>query len=412
MDTKMLNYIAKNKDYVVSLLSDLIAIPTVNPPGENYEDMVSRLEKECKKLNLHIQKHVTPQKLLHKHGITAGSKRISLVADWLTGARETLHIASHYDVVPGTNKWRYDPFKAVIRENRIYGRGTEDMKGNIACVLFAVRAIREFGMKPKVNLQLSFAPDEEIGGATGLGYLVGRNLVKADYVMSEGYSDDYVSIGNKGVLWGEVTVEGKAAHASVPHKGVNAFERMVELANELKKLKKKISRRRTRCHMRDACSKSPTFIMGGMMEGGGKVNIVPGAAKFSIDRRLIPEEDALTAKKEILKVIERFNKKWKDSSVSIKFTGAANPSISKKDRLFFKTVSNSIKMVNGKKAKFCLMPGATDIRYFMWKGIPAVGYSAKGGESWHSDNEFVYIDSLVDTAKVYALVMLHITETW
>jgi len=52
-----------------------------------------------------------------------------------------------------------------------------------------------------------------------------------------------------------------------------------------------------------------------------------------------------------------------------------------------------------------MMPGATDIRYFMWKGIPSLGYSAKGGESWHSDNEFVYIDSLVDTAKVYALVI-------
>lgn len=383
----------------------MIEIPTINPPGENYEKMAQFLEKRCRDLNLKIKKILTPPKALGKFGIKSGSKRINLIADFLVGSKNTLHISSHYDVVPATDKWKTDPFKAVVRGNRIYGRGSEDMKGNIACVLYALKAIMSCGIRPKINLQISFTPDEEIGGMTGLGYLVKNGLVKADYAMSEGYSGEYVSMGNKGVLWAEVVVTGKACHASIPHKGINAFERMTELVSELNKLKKKLSGRKTCFYMRDKVSKSPSLVMGGVLQGGVKTNVVPGTAKFSIDRRLIPEESAEIAAKEVEAVIKRFNAKHRDSHVSIKFTAKDNPSISKKDEAFFRTVSDSIMLVTGKKARFSIMSGATDMRYFMRKGVPAIGYGAKGGESWHSDNEFVYIDSLIDTAKVYALIM-------
>lgn len=405
MTYKLFNYLQNNKKSVISLVSRMIEIPTVNPPGENYEKIVSFLEKECRVLGLKTKRHLTPQAVLNKHGIKNGSKRINLVADWKTGSKKTLHIASHYDVVPATEGWRTDPFKAVVKGNRIYGRGSEDMKGNIACLLFALEAIKELGLEPKIDLQLSFAPDEEIGGMTGLGYLVEKGLVKADYAMSEGGCEDCISIGNKGVLWAEVVVKGKAAHASMPHKGVNAFERMVKLAIEFSRLNKKISKRRTKYEMRDRVSKTPSFVMGGLLEGGVKVNVVPGMAKFSIDRRLIPEEDPELVKKEIEQVIKIFNRKHRDSTVHVKFFSDGISSVSKKDDGFFKVVADAIKTVTGKRAKFNMMPGATDIRYFMRKGIPSIGYSAKGGESWHSDNEFVYIDSLVDTAKVYALVI-------
>lgn len=395
---------------MVSLTSKMIEIPTVNPPGENYEKMVSFLEKECRSLGFKTKRHLTPKIVLDDYGIKGGSKRINLVADWKSGASDkTLHIASHYDVVPATDKWTTDPFKAVIKGNRIYGRGSEDMKGNIASILFALKAIKALGLRPKISLQLSFSPDEEIGGMTGLGYLVKKNLVKADYAMSEGCCGESVSIGNKGVLWAEITVRGKAAHASLPHRGVNAFERMTELAGEFSKLKKKISRRKTRYNMKEDILKRPTFVMGGLLQGGVKVNVVPGVATFSIDRRLIPEEDPKTARREIEEVIKKFNNKYRDSRVTVKFSSKGVSSVSKKDHRFLKVVSDAVKTVIGKKAKFDVMSGATDIRYFMWKGVPSLGYSAKGGESWHGDNEFVYIDSLVDTAKVYALIIGNLT---
>lgn len=405
MNKGILKYLESSRNEIASLVSRMIEIPTVNPPGENYEKMACFLEKRCKGIGLKTKRCVTPRDAVKRLGVKGGSKRVSIVADWMSGAKRTFHISSHYDVVPPTDKWNTDPFKAVIKGNRIYGRGAEDMKGNIACVLFALQAIRKCGIKPKVNVQVSFTPDEETGGQTGLGYLIQKDLVKADYAMSEGCSGNYVSMGNKGVLWAEVTVRGKAAHASVPHNGVNSFERMTELAEELKKLKARISRRRTRYHMRDAVSRRPSLVMGGLLEGGVKVNVVPGVVRFSIDRRLIPEEDVRAAKKEVEDVVKRFDRTHADTRAKVRFFSKGDPAISRRDGRFFSAVSGSIKSVLGRNARFCLMPGATDMRYFMWKGVPALGYSARGGESWHGDNEFVYIDSLVDTAKVYALIM-------
>jgi succinyl-diaminopimelate desuccinylase len=393
MKDKLKKYLEKNKETLINLVSRLIEIPTVNPPGKNYEEMVYFLEKECKKLGLSARRYATPKSVLDKFGIKGGSRRISLVADLNVGANKTFHINSHYDVVPATDKWKTEPFKAVIKGNKVYGRGSEDMKANIAAVLFALKALRCCGIRPKINLQLSFTPDEEIGGRTGLGYLVEKGFVKADYAMSEGYSGNYISMGNK------------SAHGSMPHKGVNSFERMNALVNELEKLKSKILKRKTRYDMRDAISRKPSFVMGGFLEGGVKVNVVPGTTKFSIDRRLIPEENIEIAKKEIKDVIKKFNAGYKDSKVNVRFVSQGSPAISRKDSAFFKIAADSIEAITGKKANFSVMPGATDMRYFMWKGIPALGYSASGGEKWHSDDEFVYIGSLVSTAKVFALIM-------
>lgn len=407
-EDKINNFLIADKKYAIKLLSRLIEIPTVNPPGENYERIAFFLEKECKKLGLSTKKYVTPKNVLNKFGVKYGSKRVNLVADMDMEAEKTFHINSHYDVVPATDKWITDPFVAVVKGDRIYGRGSEDMKGNIASVLFAVRALKRFGVKLKVNIQLSFTPDEEIGGRTGLGYLVEKGLVKADYAMSEGCPGNHISMGNKGVLWAEIEVIGKSAHGSLPHKGVNSFERMNALVNEFGKLKDKISKRKTRHNMRDAISKSATLVMGGFLEGGLKVNVVPGITKFSIDRRLIPEENIDAAKKEIEDIIKKFNARYKDSKVNVRFVSQEGPAISRKDEMFFKVVSDAVEIVTGKHADFSVMPGATDMRYFMWKGIPALGYSASGGEKWHSDDEFVCIDSLIDTSKVFALIMANL----
>jgi len=405
----MTGYFEKNKKYAIGLLSHLIEIPTVNPPGENYEEIVCFLEKECRKLGLSVKKYITPRSALNRFRVRCGSERVNLVADLNVGAKKTLHINSHYDVVPATDKWITDPFRAVVKAGRIYGRGSEDMKGNIASVLFAIKALKDCDIKPKINIQLSFTPDEEIGGRTGLGYLVEKGFVKADYAMSEGCSGNHVSMGNKGVLWAEVEVVGKSAHGSVPHKGVNSFERMNMLVNEFGKLKNKISKRKTRHKMQDAVTKSATFMMGGFLEGGIKVNVIPGSIKFSIDRRLIPEENINAAKKEIEVVIKKFNARYKDSKVNIRFVSQEGPAVSLKDKVFFKVVSDAVKFTTGKCANFSVMPGATDMRYFMWKGIPALGYSASGGEKWHSDDEFVYIESLISTARIFALIMSKIS---
>ncbi|MFH1479317.1 MAG: M20 family metallopeptidase [Candidatus Omnitrophota bacterium] len=409
MENNISSYLEKNKYFAIKFLKDLIAIPTVNPPGINYEKIASLIETECIKMGLKIRKIVTPRASLYKSGIRSGSNRVNLICDWHVGSKKTLHINCHYDVVPASReRWATDPFKGVVRSGKLYGRGSEDMKGNIAAVIFALRSLKKTGVKPGINIQLSFTPDEETGGAAGLGYLVKKGLVKADYAMSEGYSGEYLAIGNKGVLWAEVVVKGRSSHASLPHLGVNSFERACKLVELLKRLQKRLSKKKTRFDIKDTLARVPTLVVGGFSSGGEKVNTVPGETMFTIDRRLIPEETIGSAKKEIRDVVRNFNNMFPDSKAFVKFRGEGRPVVSKEDRYFFKTVTGSIKSIIAKSPKLCILPGATDMRYFMTKGIPALGYSVKGGDSWHSANEFIYIKSLIDTSKIYADIITRI----
>ena len=403
---KVLSYLDSEKDNLIEFTKELIRIPTVNPPGDNYEKIVGILEDKCRELNIDTKRHVTPKARLKSLGIEDGSERVSLVADWDTGSKKTFHMNGHYDVVPATSNWTFDPFKPVLQDGKLYGRGSEDMKGDIAAMIFSIKALKECNINPPVNIQISFTPDEEIGGESGLGYLVEKGLVKGDYALGEGHSKNFVSHGNKGVLWLEVTIIGKSSHASRPDKGINSFEKMLKVANGLEKLKLRIEKRWTKYDTRYLKDKSPTLVLGGVIRGGNKINIVPDRATFSIDRRLIPEESIESARKEILEVMRRIEKEDKDIRLRIKEFASCEPVVVDKGKKLCKVALESVKRIRRKPAKLAIMAGMTDLRFFAEKGIESIGYSAYGGECWHGDDEFVYVDSLVETARIYAQIVM------
>ena len=134
------DYIEKKKNKLIALTKELVAVQTVNPPGLNYEKIVNILEDYCKALGLKTKRVITPKSELKRYGVKGGSDRINLIANWDIGAKNKLHINGHYDVVPAMSSWRTNPFKCVVKNNRIYGRGTEDMKANITAVLIAIEA--------------------------------------------------------------------------------------------------------------------------------------------------------------------------------------------------------------------------------------------------------------------------------
>jgi succinyl-diaminopimelate desuccinylase len=404
------DYIDKNKKRLVSLTKELVSIPTVNPPGMNYEEMVNVLEHHCLALGLRTRKIVVPRKELKRYNVKTGSKRINLIALWDTGSDKTLHINSHYDVVPTGSGWKTDPFKPVVRNKRIYGRGTEDMKANIASVLMAIEAIRSQKLKPHCNVELSFTPDEESGGRTGFGYLVKKGIVSPDYAISEGYNKNYISYGNKGLVWFKVVIKGKACHSSEPHKGVNAFLKMTDVVNALVELNKKISKRKTRYKVKEPRNRLSTMVLGGEISGGAKANIVPDYCTFMIDRRFLPEENLADVKGEIIGAIDKLKARDKDLIVDISVMGEEDSVVSDESNFLFKSFKKSVKRVLDINAKCALMAGATDIRFLIRKGIPCLGYTVDGGYTAHSDNEFVYVKSLVDTTKIFADIIYNLKQ--
>jgi succinyl-diaminopimelate desuccinylase len=401
-------YIDKNRGRLIKLTKELVAIPTVNPPGLNYERMVDFIESHCVRLGLKTKRVNTPQSELKRYGVKSGSKRINLIANWDTGSKNKLHINGHYDVVPAMSSWRTDPFKCVVKNNRIYGRGTEDMKANIAAVLMAIESLKKNNGSLGCNIELSFTPDEETGGRTGFGYIVKKGIVKPDYAISEGDNNKFISYGNKGLVWFKIDFKGRACHSSQPYKGVNAFVKMIDVVNELEKLNRKISKRKTRFSVKYQRDRASTMVLGGEISGGVKINIVPDSCTFMIDRRFLPEEKLCNVKKEVMDTIKKLRKKDNALNAKISVMGEEDSVVSDSSNVLFTRFKESIKRIIGVDAKCALMAGATDIRFLIKKGVPCLGYSVDGAHTAHSDNEFVYIKSLVDTAKIFADVMIEL----
>ncbi|MDD5504868.1 MAG: M20 family metallopeptidase [Candidatus Omnitrophica bacterium] len=401
-------YIKKEKAELIKLTSRLIEIPTFNPPGVNYEKMVDFIEQYCRSLGLRTSRYEVPAARLKKYNISGGSKRINLIAFWDAGAKKTLHINGHYDVVPAGSSWASDPFKAVIKNNKIYGRGSEDMKSNIAAVLFAIKALKQCGIGPGCNIELSFTPDEEIGGRTGFGYLVDKGIVAPDYAISEGYNNEFISYGNKGLAWFKIDIIGRACHSSEPYNGINAFEKMADAVKTLRQLNKKISSRKTRYKVKDARNRYSTMVLGGEIAGGAKANIVCDSCSFMIDRRFLPEENLDDVKDEITGVFKTLAKKDKQFKFRITMLSEEDSVVSDEKNALFKEFKSSINRVLKKKARCVLMAGATDIRFLIRKGVPCLGYSVYGAHTAHCDNEFIYVKSLVDTTKIFADIIYNL----
>jgi succinyl-diaminopimelate desuccinylase len=392
------------QDELVSFTSQLVRIPTVNPPGARYSDIVAILEKKCRSLGLKTRRIVVPKNECKSAKADPRHPRVCLLAEWDTGSKRWLHINGHFDVVPVTSFWKTDPFKPVLRNGKLYGRGTADMKSDIAASLYAVKILKDEGIVPKANIQFSFVPDEETGATLGMRYLVKQGLIKADAIIGEGHSKSEVSIGNKGVFWLRVEVIGKASHAAYSYRGVNAFRYAAQLAVELDKLRAVVERRTSRYAFSAPQQRHPTLVVGGFLSGGAKTNTVPDRVIFSIDRRILPDEDKARAKKEILNVIDGFRLTHPQVRIKTSVEGGDSPVVVDTADPFLRLFSRMVRKVTGTRTRFKVLCGGTDLRFLLYRGIPGVGYSPDG-ENMHSDNEFVRVESIVKTTAVFAHVM-------
>jgi len=308
-------FLLDQREKMIQLTKELCAIATENPPGNNFELFVDFLRGTVEAMGLSTQKIRVPEEYQRRFTPpeTWGYPRFNLVARWDNQLPNTLHFNSHFDVVPATEDWETNPFKPMRKGGKLYGRGTCDMKGSLAASLFAVKALSACGIDPGWNIELSFTADEEIGGECGLGYLVRNELIRPDAaVICEGGSDDTIAYGHRGVLWADVRVEGVAGHGSNPKGGINAFEKGIRLADQILALKNHFSQRKSAYITYQPEFRCPSLMLGGESGGGQKVNIIPDRFHFTLDRRLIPEEDVTAVIQEIREVLDAAAKEKKN----------------------------------------------------------------------------------------------------
>ena len=384
-------------------LSDLIRFDTSNPPGRNYRGCADFLAKKLRSLGFTTTIHEVPEEVLAPTLPGAAEfPRFTVIGRWDVGAPKTVHFNAHYDVVPAGPGWTTPAFAPAIRKGWLYGRGANDMKGSIAALCGALESLRSLKLEPNMNVEIAFVPDEESNSLLGTGYLVEQKWHRADCaVVCEGGFGDMVGCGHNGVIWMEVTVKGKSAHASRPHLGVNAFEMAAALCRELGKYKTRIRR-----HVFTAPGGEkmrPPLTLGGEVRGNGgaKINTIPDEFTFTIDRRVLPDETVSEVEKELRATMRAACQKIPGLKIAVRKISSRKASLVKESDPLPQAFLQTVKQYRN-RAGFGMTSGFTDMAFYANEArLPCVGYGV-GGKNTHGIDECVKVAELVEVAKIYA----------
>jgi len=398
-------YLKRHESDLVAFLQKLIRLRTVNPPGENYGPITRLLASELRSLGLKVRRIPISRRLQTKtQPDLIDYPRYNVIGFLDAGAKKTIHLNAHFDVVPVSGHWKHgDAFNPAVAGGWIYGRGSSDMKGAIASIIFAIKSLRATGTKPSCNIEVSFTADEETDSVLGTNWVVDHGRLRADYaVVGEGGEGDLICCGHNGVVWLEVLVHGKAAHGSTPEKGINALEKMAELVLSLEPYKRQLARRTFRTP--DGRKMFPTLNVGGMFSSGegGKINTVPAFASFTIDRRVLAVESHVAAERELRAFLRLAAASIPQCRITIRKVSENFSCYSQPEGPFFLALQGSVAKTRRRPAHATVSTGFNDMHFFAKHlGIPTLGYGP-GGKDYHAVDERAKVKDLVQSAQIYA----------
>ena len=387
------------------ILQALLSIESVVPPGKDYKVFATYSSNLLKSLGMDVAVEEVPRSVISQYNPDYADHLRYIVLARLGSGRPVFHFNGHYDVVPQGHGWTKGPFSATVSRGRVYGRGASDMKGGIASVMLALKSLVESGAGLHGTLEVSLTPDEEIGGHAGVEYMLQSGLSKPDCVMiAEPTGVDKILIGHKGSLQVLVEVHGENAHGSMPWRGLNAFEGMVGAASEIqRRYAALVGGRRSRLHYSDPNAARPTAMFGGIARGGDQQNLVPAYSAFSIDRRIIPEEDPKEVEKELLDCIASVGKmpRYQKYRLETKVLNRVKPAATDLHSEFLSKVREAVSTVQGTAPQLEMAVGAMDAGYFIARGIDAVAYGPGELEQAHVADESVALSDVLSVADVY-----------
>ena len=231
-------------------------------------------------------------------------------------------LSGHTDVVPVTNqKWQTNPFKLTEIDNKLYGRGTADMKSFVACALYA--ASKASSMNLKTPLHFSFSYDEEIGcvGVRSLIKILKNSSINHLFCIVGEPTSMQVMSGHKGKVNASVLIKGKEAHSALTTKGLNS----IYLASEFIQGIQSIQTNLINNSAHDNDFEVPyTTLQVGKIEGGVAVNIVPSSSSLLFEIRSLHSDDPNLILKDIKilseKIVKSHIDKFPDTEIEIKVT--------------------------------------------------------------------------------------------
>ena len=389
MEEQIFSYMQNQENEIVRLADELIGANTVNPPG-NERLAVNIVEKHFKTLGIRYD-------IFEK---IAGRANI---VGYIGNRSPTLLVACHLDVVPPGNGWNTDPFKSVVRNGRIYGRGANDNKGQMASMLVLAKLLKDNESRLNGSFLLIGAADEEKGSGLGLKYLLDECGISADFAIipDVAHNMKIIDVGEKGALFLNITSYGKQAHGSTPEKGSNAIWNMVELLNQLKNIKFQRLSHELFSH--------PTLNLG-TISGGATHNIVPAKCEVKLDIRYLPGETEKEIVGNINDIITSIKKNNPTSKFDITVDAHLPPTQVPADNPLVNIIAMHSESVLGAKPIPMGFSGVTVTKQLIEKGIMAVGFGPGDEDQSHIANESIEIQELINFGRIMGLITFDILK--
>ena len=361
---------------MLELTKRLIAIPSENPPGNQYEECLLVLSEQLDKLGFDD---------VRREGAC-------LLASVGAGSR-TLYFSGHFDVVPAQ---RRDQFQPRIEGANLFGRGSSDMKSGLAAMIHAAAAARDEGVLKNGRIGIVLVPDEETAGPLGSHDLDARGLLGRDGIgmLTPEPTGGVIWNANRGAISLRATMRGKAAHVGRQFEGVNAFERTLPAMVRLLDIKNEVELRETQHNIAPAAARKSILLLGGRAEAGTNFNITPDFCWFTIDRRINPEEDLQEERRRLHDTLEGFEVETLQEEPAA-VTSARHP--------LGVVLSRNVASLTGREPAFEMCPGLLETRFYAARGIPAFAYGPGLLTVSHGPNEFVPIRNIAECALIYAL---------
>ncbi len=432
------------RDEIVDLLQTIVRVPSVNMGARadtgNESAVCDVLRAKLQAENIDFQVH------------ESAPGRGNLIARMGPAGHNRLLVMSHTDVVPVEDEslWEHPPFSGTLDRGRIYGRGSDDDKTDVAAYCMAMLLLKRSGLRLQDGLVWLAAADEESGGRWGAGWVAEhhREMIKADVAVNEGGGVHVhspagllypVALGEKGRLEARITRQGRSGHASVPWRADNpvpvlaeAVRRIIEYepeidvshpyfhtvlramgvkqaptAENIDRIADSLPDQALGSYLKAASRMTVTPTL---LQAGVKSNSIPDRASVVCDVRALPGQDDRFVHAELSHVLEGLG-----VDVNVDYTAVANAS--PWDSPFVDTLRQALELALG-STEFKLLPsltvGFTDSRFVRPLGTDVYGFAPHhpDAESMrsgvHGNNEFMEIDSLLLRTR-FALALAYLS---
>ncbi len=393
---------------IPNLVSRLIQIPSVNPPG----------------FTINVAGFI--RDWLNEHGFTSEFREYAKdkpnVIARVGRNKPVLILNGHMDVVPpgDDSKWTYSPFSGRIVEDRVYGRGATDMKGGLAVIMTVFAELAPLIEKQgSGTLIFSATADEETGGHPGVEALVRDNVLTGDAaIIAEPSGSSRYYIGEKGLCQVKLVTRGRSAHGSLPVLGENAIMKLIRAISKAEELISEFNsgikipselvnaiKNSAEVYLEAAKASGLNLTLSdfervvgtvsfnpGVINGGSKINMVPDYAELELDMRIPPGVSPN-------QVINHL-RSGLSSIADVEILDTSEPNYTSPGETIARLVHEGIEKVLGAPPKPVIVTGATDGRYLRARGVPTVVYGPGELALAHAYNEYVTVDDLLKTHDV------------